>query len=40
MSSASTWTDRAGRMFEAHWIENMKTGVKVEAKFKLVKDVH
>ena len=38
MSSAATWTDRMGRKFEAHWVENLKTGVKVEAKFKLTKD--
>ena len=39
MSSAARWTDRMGRQFETHWVENIHTGVKVEAKFKLVKDV-
>lgn len=39
MSSAGKWTDRMGRQFETHWVENVRTGVKVEAKFKLVKDV-
>ena len=39
MSSVTKWTDRMGRQFEAHWVENLKTGVKVEQKFKLVRDV-
>ena len=39
MSSTTKWTDQMGRKFEAHWVENIRTGVKVEGKFKLVKDV-